>query len=1750
MSTQEPAALRVVAVGVGDYENLPRLPEAEPQAAAVAAVFGERADAVLVPAGSEIAIWAALQAAMPPADQTAPPPIGLIVYWAGHGYLQERMGFCLAAQDSNPAGTTLITADKLADFAARTHATQILMVIDACFAGAGIEEAMAAAVAIIKERRQFQPGRSWFGVIASAMDWEQARDNLFGPRFLELLSSGPTSKTVRDTWSRHEKLIHAEDLIQALSADWPASASQRPDALRYGELERFIPNPLFVDPGASGVAAQLLDAALGGEIGDGGFFTGRTAPLAQLVALIHGDQPGLHVLTGPPGCGKSAVLGWLVCRSDPTHRDTVRTPEGAADPGVRSIQAGLVARGLSAGQLLRDLDLALSVDLLPADRAGQRGIGELLDAIGRTGRRPVVVVDGLDEAGVDEAGLDPWTIAQEVLRPLATVALVIVGTRDLMRPSSNPVAVGLPEVQATNDARSSALVATLVSDAERVLDLLDLVDEEADIHDYVASRLAGLDPVIDPGPVADYINETAGEDEAGRFLFARLLTDQLRDFPVDLSAADWRDRLADSVEESFDATIAELGPLTRAGGSADQAAAELLTALAWAAGSGMPDDVWAKVATALSISGTAYARTDVAWALRVAGRFVVEDGNGTQAVYRLAHQQLVDHLLTRQAQTQPPEADTPLSVASALAEMLSVMVAEGRDLLSHTYLWQHAWQHCAQAGPPGIDLLEELEVRAPGTFTLDLALALDAESESLVDAGEEAAAIASSQRAADLIEQLDDEDLLPTKTAILTRLALLYGRIGPSDAALQTADLALAAARDQAGSGPASPTLASSLHVVAIVRRGAQQPVSAITAAEESVAIYREIVRSSQAYRVDLAAVLTELGMAHRDAGHPDEALRTIREATLLYQEFAETSPDFRSTYATSLSNLGLVCRDAGRPAEALQPARDAVALNRTLAAESAEGEPQLAVALSNLGMVCRDLRLPDEAVMAVREAVELYEAHAPTLPALKANLLLGLNNLAVSLRDYGQVRAALDPAERAVELSAGDRDDPVIKPIVALTLANTALIHADLGEVEMAISCAEEAMDLYDELTAEGIGESNAIVLDGQARTSDSIGQFLTVNGRAELALPFAERAVELFETLAEINRVARPAWYIAQAHLGIVYNGLGQIQEAARWTQTALVNARSHVDAVSPDLRTGDLLAALAAAVNAATLVFRLLDAPIATTLAREAVDRYRELCAAQPVYRSSLVESQLLYAELVGRAGDLVATRAAVTEAAHDIHQALGDDRADVLRTASALARLVEAAAGTGHPDLVDLAAEAVRLTEPLPGAEDDRDDPAVRVLRAVAMASKARAELAAGHLEIARVDAQAAVDACRALDDSQNKPGLLTSTLILLAQVALAAGDRAVVVTAAREAIRLAPELKPTAAHLTSLALATTAWAQAADEPDTVWAETYADLLDDGTRIQFLMIRLQVAGKSVTDEELIAAEGWAQEGPPVYLVSWREWCRRRRAADPAAFDARWHAARGAGPDEPVPVWLTLTAELVTLVTAWMTVTSIPDTYEFHRAHLEELSQPGVVTLLEEFALANPAAPAYLDLVQEVAEFGVDEAYLPFLFQALLQQLQGSDPAAWPRLIDEHRDLLVDAELVESAAVDLEDADPSLQRVASILVLAAHDLDRQVFAVLEDPADLTSLLAAVDDRPELAERVTSVLLEHGQLAPAELAQVQFARTLGLAQLGRRDEAFELATEVAQRDPGASPERLQVLMELSDRVVGLRRLMEVFGA
>ena len=455
------------------------------------------------------------------------------------------------------------------------------------------------------------------------------------------------------------------------------------------------------------------------------------------------------------------------------------------------------------------------------------------------------------------------------------------------------------------------------------------------VRAYVAKRLAdSVAGGMDTAAVAEAIIQLAREEGEGLFLLARVITSQLRAEPVDTSQPGWEAMLSRSVEAAFTRDIERIPPLRRDDSDLPAAARELLTALAWGYGAGLPTDIWAVIATALSATQVQYDRDAVYWLLGHAGRYIVEDGEGGHAVYRLSHQRLVEHLHPRPA---PAEVDTAQQqaapVATALIDHYLALLARGLDPETPTYLWRYVWRHCADAGPAGINALRQLAATNPA-FLPDLARALNNLGNRYSELGRRHEAVAPTEEAVTLYRQLaaTNPAFLPDLASALNNLGIRYSELGRRQEAV-------------------APT-------------------------EEAVTLYRQLAATNPAFLPDLAMALNNLGIRYSELGRRHEAVAPTEEAVTIYRQLAATNPAFLPDLASALNNLGIRYSELGRRHEAVAPTEEAVTLYRQLAATNPAFLPDLASALNNLGNRYSELGRRHEADLVWDDTLRQFTDH------------------------------------------------------------------------------------------------------------------------------------------------------------------------------------------------------------------------------------------------------------------------------------------------------------------------------------------------------------------------------------------------------------------------------------------------------------------------------------------------------------------------------------------------------------------------------------------------------------------------------------------------------------------------------------------------------------------------------------------------------------------------------------------------------
>jgi tetratricopeptide (TPR) repeat protein len=1125
----------------------------------------------------------------------------MVVVWSGHGASLGPGELRLLTTDSKLTSRRAgIPISELATACAASGANQLLLIIDSCFAGDGLAAADEATSTVMKA---YPPNRDnqWVGVLAACKSGHRAYDGELGERVREVMTNGPRDPKQRLLrWSEHDTHVKGVDFVEALMDD---SWGHNPRVtLQFrtqggGNPEPMIPNPLHTPDASSEIVEHLLNAARAGDPGRAddpapqrhSWFTGRRDEIGTLVRWVKAGDAGLRVITGSPGTGKTALLGRIVSLSATGEREALLAEADVTedqDPGPHSVDAHVHARRKTADGIAGVLDGQLAArGLWTRSAEGVRNTDELLGVVRRRcrmwERTPVVVIDGLDEARAEA-----FDIARSLLVPLAKWATVIVSTRSL-----DEVMTGTSVFKVLNAGETVNLDTRIESSIR-------------DIHDYVRLRLDGIHQAMDPDAVAGMftaratVTSTTAFTVDRPFLLARLVTEQLRQSPVDTAAAGWQSRISGSItlafEGDYDRAAATLpSPLIR----------PMLSALAWAGGAGLPEQEWICVAAALARSEVT--RDDVLAVLTELGRYIVQDGESGQAVYRIFHQTLADHLRSFQPSARVPFDPQALPVAKALMKRY---VLPNRP----PYPRKYAALHAELAGPAGIRLLRS--VAGP--------------TEQVRDAAAAVATVCLQFNRDDLLAELGDlapvvgtfgigakgsaataVDFTPTGPSSSSggyhpdAAEPLSGDVSPSfsfdDPFAQTVQpaidpevivdqLRVAASRDSA----ATPAFTNALRKLAAKQAEAGRTAGAASLLEEAASLYRTLVTTVGGYEAELAATLASLGTVYAQDGRFIAALNPAREAVDLYRTLGA---GMERELALGLSSFGIRLGQAGETTRALRTAEEAVALLRVLAAN---GDPNLVLdlgnALTRIGALWRDAGQIAEGLAVTEEAVDLIRT---VRGDNRRNLASALNNLGGRRGDTGDHEGAIAAVTEAVEIYRDLWDgDPARSSELAGALDNLGTLHRIAGRNRDFVTASEEAALLYRLLAG-----TNLRVLPefATALGNTSIAHRLT--GRLDESLREAEEALTLWRNLTSQNDAYRRQLAGACNNVAVCLNDAGRTAEALRHAREAL------------RICQGDkgLRAELASSWNnVGTILGGLGRIEEAIEASREAVSVYREL------------------------------------------------------------------------------------------------------------------------------------------------------------------------------------------------------------------------------------------------------------------------------------------------------------------------------------------------------------------------------------------------------------------------------------------------------------------------------------------------------------------------------------------------------------
>ncbi|WP_078877002.1 caspase family protein [Streptomyces sp. 150FB] len=617
----------------------------------------------------------------------------VVVYFAGHGSVEERDRHYLLCWDSRDGdlATTALATEDLVRILCRGNLRHLLLILDTCAGSAGGAEASAIALRTIAYRNADADSTGlWF--LASARRKDVAEDGAFVAALTEAVET-TTGRT-----GQRQRYLDLTELIKAVNERFEVDELGQRAELACGlvtGLAPFLPNRGYTDelpPIGTDlevqrrVASRDLTEHFGPrsrgvefESEQGLYFSGRVQVLSELVAWLtsdDGDGRG-RVVTGSPGCGKSAVLGRVVALSDGRYRD--RLDLAGVDP-TTVVPAGCVTAAVHARHKRLEEVVERLATALEVEADGAAALLQELTRRGRQGLPLVIVVDAVDEAGSDTAADagghgEPRRITRELLRPMSEIQGVrlLVGTRHELVGPLGPTFVCMdldqPQYRASADD-----VAGYVA---RVL----LASEEAEVR----TPYRGL------RELARTVARGVAEKAAGVYLYARTTARTLRSdgIPVDVSQPGWAEQLPSEVGEAFDDYLARFGP-------DEPRVRRMLNALAFSEGKGLPRGrTWTAMSTV--ISGVRCSEEDVSWALDVAEAYIAEViDDDRRSVYRLYHKALAEHL--RATADRPPE-EIQKSVVEALRSLVPITAGAKPDWFAAVpYVRQYLSTHAAAAG--------------------------------------------------------------------------------------------------------------------------------------------------------------------------------------------------------------------------------------------------------------------------------------------------------------------------------------------------------------------------------------------------------------------------------------------------------------------------------------------------------------------------------------------------------------------------------------------------------------------------------------------------------------------------------------------------------------------------------------------------------------------------------------------------------------------------------------------------------------------------------------------------------------------------------------------------------------------------------------------------------------------------------------------------------------------------------------------
>lgn len=587
-----------------------------------------------------------------------------VVFVTGHGEVADGSHW-LVLSDSERAdlpGTAVRTADLIRWLHRDGGVSHLLLILDACFAG-------ATAADTVRFDREFPP--TWLVLPSAARDGTAAVGALTAAiaRAVEEMRDPLYIKHGQ----QHRPYFLVSEFVDTVRAHLrAANPGQELVPLGYrGAMNAehvCLPNPHYTAPEVVATQPQRHELALpktdlathwaprqaGTDAGGRWLFTGRASLMRELITHAAPDPaaPSTTLLvTGGAGSGKSAVLARLVTLSDPDFvaawADRVAEIPDSLRPPVGAVDVAVLATGKYPHEVITQIAAAIdaAADVDPSQASSTTDLTARVEvcrtrlaACAEAGRGTVIVVDALDEA------TDPLGVAGALTQLTRGHGVqLIIGVRSPSGPA-DPLAGSGPQGPLADRVEH-------LTTAQRLRVDEDPWWRQDDVRDYTASflRHTPASPYQDPAQhdLADQLAETIAARVGRSFLIARLAANALtqRDHLVNPKDPVWLATLDDDVVTTFRADLERVYP-----DPTDRlAAVELLRAVAFAYGRGLPwGDVWPAVANAVADRHHKFGDRDIAELLASPiSAYLTTDIEDDTTVYKLFHDALRGSLRER-----------------------------------------------------------------------------------------------------------------------------------------------------------------------------------------------------------------------------------------------------------------------------------------------------------------------------------------------------------------------------------------------------------------------------------------------------------------------------------------------------------------------------------------------------------------------------------------------------------------------------------------------------------------------------------------------------------------------------------------------------------------------------------------------------------------------------------------------------------------------------------------------------------------------------------------------------------------------------------------------------------------------------------------------------------------------------------------------------------------------------------------------